>query len=296
MLACNERISDKLGKLTYPLYASPKYDGIRAYVCDGKLYSRKNILIPNKHAQAAFGRRMFNGFDGELILSGKERSFDCFQATSSAVMSEGGTPKVLFKVFDICNLNNMTFAARYAVYRNILNTLRSNTVLPVLQTIIKDELQLLYYEEQTLKAGYEGVMLRSFNSPYKQGRSTLREGYLLKLKRFREDAEAEIVGFEELEHNDNELTVSNTGAAKRSSHKAGKRSGGVLGSFVLKMNFQGADITFTCGSGLTDKDRADFWERRPELLGKVVKFKYQPIGVKDKPRTPVFLGFRDPID
>jgi len=32
------------------------------------------------------------------------------------------------------------------------------------------------------------------------------------------------------------------------------------------------------------------------LMGKVVKYKSQPTGVKDKPRFPVFLGFRDKVD
>jgi hypothetical protein len=31
-------------------------------------------------------------------------------------------------------------------------------------------------------------------------------------------------------------------------------------------------------------------------MGKVVKYKSQPTGVKDKPRFPVFLGFRDVVD
>ena len=49
---------------------------------------------------------------------------------------------------------------------------------------------------------------------------------------------------------------------------------------------------FTCGSGLTDAQRADFWARRDELLGQKVKYKHLPHGAKDAPRHPVFLGIR----
>jgi DNA ligase-1 len=35
---------------------------------------------------------------------------------------------------------------------------------------------------------------------------------------------------------------------------------------------------------------------RKKLLGKIVKYKYQEIGVLEKPRFPVFLGFRDKED
>ena len=41
------------------------------------------------------------------------------------------------------------------------------------------------------------------NAPYKQGRSTVREGYLLKVKTFLDD-EATVVRFEERMHNGNE--------------------------------------------------------------------------------------------
>lgn len=38
------------------------------------------------------------------------------------------------------------------------------------------------------------------------------------------------------------------------------------------------------------------WSDRQALIGKTVKFKYQAIGTKDKPRIPVFLGWRDARD
>jgi DNA ligase-1 len=50
------------------------------------------------------------------------------------------------------------------------------------------------------------------------------------------------------------------------------------------------------GTGFTADQRADFWSRREQLRGQLVKYKHFPHGVKDAPRHPVFLGFRDPED
>src|SRR5690606_5448014 len=63
--------------------------------------------------------------------------------------------------------------------------------------------EVLEYETHCLKMGYEGLILRNPDAPYKFGRSTLKEGSLLKLKRY-EDAEAIVVSLEEAMHNDNE--------------------------------------------------------------------------------------------
>jgi len=40
----------------------------------------------------------------------------------------------------------------------------------------------------------------------------------------------------------------------------------------------------------------EFWGARDELIGKLKKYKFMPHGVKDAPRHPVFVGFRDACD
>ena len=51
-------------KLRFPVLASPKLDGIRAYVKDGVVLSRQNKPIPNDHVQSLFSK--YEHFDGEL--------------------------------------------------------------------------------------------------------------------------------------------------------------------------------------------------------------------------------------
>lgn len=66
--------------------------------------------------------------------------------------------------------------------------------------------ELAAYKEKCLSEGYEGVMVRDPAGPYKCGRSTVREGWLLKIKRF-EDGEAEVLETYEGMSNYNEAGV-----------------------------------------------------------------------------------------
>lgn len=46
----------------------------------------------------------------------------------------------------------------------------------------------------------------------------------------------------------------------------------------------------------TQAMRAGIWGSREAYLGKIVTYKSQAVGMKDKPRSPVFRGFRTPVD
>lgn len=289
--------------LQYPLLASPKLDGVRAFVWGGVVYSRKLKPIPNQYIQATLGCPELEGFDGELIC-GDPTAPDAFRTTSSAVMSIAVEPdEVTFHVFDVLNLEpsveyslRLYHLSKYlkgAVgVRKSLAKLRVY-VEPLAHTTIMDAEQLEVYEAEALQAGYEGVMLRSPSGPYKQGRSTAREGYLLKLKRF-EDSEAEVLGFEQQMHNENTAETNELGRTKRSSKKAGLVGAGVLGA--LKVRDCKTGVEFSVGSGFKADERASLWQQRKALVGKYIKYRFFPTGSKDKPRFPTYLGFRDPID
>jgi len=158
---------------------------------------------------------------------------------------------------------------------------------------VNREAAILTWEESYLAAGYEGVMLRHPDGPYKHGRSTAKEAWLLKVKRF-VDAEAKVIGYSEAQHNANEAKRNELGQLERSSHKAGKVGKQTLGALMVKDLKTG--VEFDIGTGFTESQRQLLWAQGDNLIGKVVKYKSQPTGVKDKPRFPVFLGFRDKVD
>lgn len=275
-------------ELSYPLLASPKLDGIRALIFEGNLVSRNLKLIPNAYVQKLF-RNLPEGLDGELVV-GKPTSKTCFTDTTSGVMSEEGEPNVTFYIFDL--VTGHPFHERYKILKEFMKSKPKNVKL-VKQTRVEDKLMLSAYESDVLEEGYEGVMLRSIDGQYKFGRSTNKEGFLLKLKKF-EDSEAEIIGAEELFHNNNERKKDELGRSKRSTHKENMIPGNVLGAFNVRDIHSG--VTFDIGSGFTEEQREEFWKIRKNLVGKIIRYKFFATGVKVKPRFPVFTGFRSIID
>ena len=107
------------------------------------------------------------------------------------------------------------------------------------------------------------------------------------------DDEAEIISFREKMINTNEATKDNFGRSKRSSSHEGLIPAGTLGGFILRRS---DGVEFSCGSGLNDSIREKIWNNQAKYLGKLVKYKYMTTGVKDIPRHPVFIGFRDESD
>lgn len=275
--------------LTYPLLLSPKLDGIRCLIIDGVAVSRSLKPIPNKHVQKLFGRPELNGLDGELIV-GPAGGHDVFQRTSSGVMSIEGEPEVNFWIFDDFTESGAFHRRLHTAHRRIK---KQKFCEDVPHHIITTEQDLLSMEEDYLELGYEGVMLRHPDGQYKHGRSTAKEAWLLKLKRFT-DSEAKVIGFTELRTNTNEAKKNALGHLERSSKKDGMKNAQTLGSLVVKDIKSG--VEFEIGTGFTQAQRQELWDNGDNLIGRLVKYKSQPVGVKEKPRFPVFLGFRDERD
>lgn len=277
-------------KLKYPVLATPKLDGIRCIMSKNGPLSRKLIEIPNKHIFATLKKDLHQfALDGELMVLRTNGTLMDFNDIQSSVMKEEGTPNFTYHVFDIVDTTK--------TYEDRMNDLKNlslpSYVVKVLPIKFSTQNELQKYEEKMLQKGYEGVMVRSPKSPYKYGRSTEREQYLLKIKRF-EDSEATILDSDELMHNTNETTIDNLGHSKRSSKKEGLVPSGKLGAFVVQDIETGKK--FKVSTGMTDEQRTSYWTTRKELIGKIVKYKHQGSGAKDLPRFPVFLGFRDERD
>lgn len=278
--------------LRYPQLATPKLDGIRCLILPTEGSIRRAVTRTFKPVKNHFIREWLEanlpcGLDGELMVRGRT-----FSEGSGDINRADGRPDFCYHVFDYSppagDLRRPYEDRMADLLRFPLDASRVQKVLPVR---IASLAELSAYEEKCLAEGYEGVMLRTPDSPYKCGRSTENEGYLLKIKRF-EDAEAEIIGFEELTHNGNEATKDAFGRTKRSSHQENLSGTGTLGALICR--YQG--LEFGIGTGFDAHQRATYWQERHRLPGRLAKFKHQPSGAKVAPRFPVFLGFRDPDD
>ena len=285
---------ENVDSIKFPVYVTPKLDGIRCLKIDGNIVSRTFKPIRNTELASAIKDLLPDGSDGELIMGGT------FQNTTSMVMSADktiGNEKAYFYWFDyVIDDHKKPYLERIEDMKKFVeehpNIMSSSVrIVPLVPTEINTIEELVKYESEVLEQGFEGVMLRSAHGPSKFGRSTLKEGSLVKMKKF-DDDEATIFGFKELQKNTNDKKKNELGDMKRSSHKDGKVDQDTLGS--LDVNWNG--IHFSIGSGFTAEQRKEIWNDRDNLVGKIVKFKYFSLGMKEAPRFPIFLGFRHPDD
>lgn len=276
-------------KAKYPYIATPKIDGIRFLMIDGVAVSRTFKPIRNRYIQKILQEYLPDGIDGELTCG------DTFQSSTSAIMSIDGEPDFKAWIFDYVDpdidiIN--PFIKRIQKLEFFMGTKPFKYKLLDGGHIIHNYDELVNLENIFLEYGYEGVMLRDPNGTYKFGRSTTKENILLKVKRFLDD-EAILIDILEKYSNQNPEEKDAFGYVKRSSSLDGMIPTGVAGTLIVRDK---NGLEFGIGTGITDKLRIEIWNNKEKYLGKYVKYKYFPQGVKELPRHPVFLGFRDPDD
>ena len=205
-------------------------------------------------------------------------------------MSHDKVGKFSFYVFDILPVYpEQPYNARKGALEGL--SLPGNTKV-LQQTLIASKDDLEAFRSNAVEQGYEGAMIKAPEGKYKYGRSSVKEGLLLKLKLFK-DEEFKIVGFECKYHNANEAKTNELGRTARSTSKEGMIPVDTLGVLYLSTK---DGVEFGCGSGFDDATRKELWGQRESLVGKYATVKYFDQGGYDVPRFPVFKSLRDPID
>ena len=308
--------TDYFKTLKYPYLVSVKLDGIRCITrtvpilsinenfeeCITSLskdvcLSRELKPLPSSQVQAHFSA--FTGLDGEVIV-GEETDVGVYNRTQSHVMSaEKPHSDLRYRVFDTCDadLADQPFEERldYArglitAYSNAFKT-KANVSL-VEHTLCRSYDELIAEEERALSQGYEGLMLRNPDARYKHNRATVKENIIYKLKRFQDD-EAVVIGFEEGTKNTNEKTTDEKGYAQRSSKKEGLVLSDTLGKFIV--SYKGTELLVAPGA-FTHAQRKAIFDNQEKYLGLLLKFRFFAYGMKNLPRFPRAIGFRDRMD
>lgn len=276
--------------IEFPCVAFPKIDGFRCILSDYPLTSRLSHF-PNKYFHTQLRHVLPEGrmLDSEAVV-GKRRGPGVLQRTSSGLTSHDGKPDFRLWVFDDPSLPHLPFEARYESARTRVKKLGDSRIRLLEGEVIRNYDQLVAYLELCLKRGFEGIITRSLDGLWKNGKSTLRQQWMLKVKPF-ETAEGRVTGWYEEMENTNEAKREVTGKLKRSSAKHGKVAKGRLGGLILKDLKTGIDVRV--GGGFDDSYRSGLWAIRDTLIGKLVRYKKQSVGEKDKPRHPNFVEFVD---
>jgi DNA ligase 1 len=281
-------------------WASEKWDGIRALWDGEKIISRgsgvgkpkvytyvpewfKLTLPPGipLDGEIWIGRGLFQKTSRlSTIKPGKSYTFEQI----NDIWTGKNDPPVLFKVFDIPNLD-FPFEQRMKILQTVVADRKKcwdklnypgKKTFPIQfteQVKIKNIEQLVNLYTKLTTEGAEGIMLRAPGSPYELKRSK----YMLKYK-IKEDAECIVRGYTPGEG----------------------RLTGLLGSLnceILK-DSEPTGIFTQIGTGLTDSQRENYIIRgHPESIpiGSVVSFSYMEMTKDGVPRHPVYRGIRDDI-
>lgn len=294
MLAASE--IPAIETLNFPLMASIKLDGVRCPMADGVGYSRKLLPLPNKYFQewcSEYGH-LLHGIDCEVVV-GEPWGEHVFNRTSSGIMSLAGEPKFNLHVFDVWaspfdaetrqrQLEDWKASLPYAVERK---------VEVLIQHQIASAEELLTLAAYAQKAEYEGLILKHPKRPYKFGRSTLKEQILLKWKSFADD-EGVVLEVLQGQINMNPVEKDELGHAKRSTAKAGMVPSNLCGGFLVESEKFGK-VRVSTGN-LKEPELKEILENRHKYIGETLVYKYQPYGMKNKPRFPGFKGWRHQDD
>jgi len=202
-----KEFSKEEAKVTYPVGVQPKLNGVRCmsfYNAKEKgvvMYSRQRKMYPASPSLDAIReelrpvlRNVARGvyLDGEFYVHGRSLQ------DMNAIRSEETKEAMEYHVFDLYDpaAPDMPFSARYERLAALFE--RSDIVKVVPMHIARTPKENDKVYKQYLKQRYEGVMIRTLESPYvtdaQHATSKLRTRFLLKRKPIH-SAEFQVVGF-----------------------------------------------------------------------------------------------------
>ncbi len=308
MLAPNEAVA--ADEVKYPLLVSEKLDGVRCLVIDGVVYSRnlkpmRGMLQDHFEDLCRFSKENSIVLDGELYMPAKD--FGSFMSVVTdtdkpvpaemALMAFDALPASSWQVGKAFNYSFEGRSTYLGLHAESFTAKSEKPLLRVLpQLLVTTPADLEKELERALNAGFEGLIARSPDSPYKFGRGTLNEGYIYKFKEWVTE-DAVIVGFVQ-------------GTQMKESVRTGDRTRDKLGylertskaetrELVLKIGSINVMLKNgkVCGCGIAKGvDIGLTWENRDLFLNKHVEIRYIAHGVKELPRFAGITRLRPDLD
>jgi DNA ligase-1 len=234
-----------------PAAIEQKYDGFRMLLNKKKngevsLFTRRleNVTLQFPDVVEAVKKGVKGEsfiLDSEVVgYDEKTGKYKPFEAISQRIRRKYEIEKLVrelpveINVFDVLYYEGKSylespFSERRKLVEKIVHE-KERVIRPAIQIITSSEEEAMKFYKNALKVGEEGIMIKTLDAPYKQGR---RVGYLVKLKPVLNDFDLVIVGAE---------------------HGTGKR-GGWLTSYIVACSDDGNLVEVgKVSSGLKEKE------------------------------------------
>lgn len=291
-----------LDSLRFPAIVLPKIDGVRGMNLIGHFTGRTLKPFRNKSLEV-FSNPLFYGLDGELAHGKLTDPNLCSKTTSwtNSYHHKVSPELPSWNVFDFLTSDtaHLPYLKRWELLQAYVKELNTrypglyflNTVPGGFLAESPEEVQQahLYF----VSLGYEGTIIRYALGMHKNGRSTVREGYYLRIKDFLTET-AVITGITEAQENFNFAETNLLGYTERSSSKEFKSGNGMIGALLVKFP-DGREAKIGAGS-MSHAERIEYYNEPEKLIGRWCKCKHMPHGAKDKLRFGQFAGFRQEED
>jgi DNA ligase-1 len=264
---------------------SQKLNGVRGTFFEGKLISRQGKeFVGLDHILMDISKLLQNSemwvLDGELIRKNTDGIPDNenFRLTAGIINQEDGDKSsIQFVIFDILpkdeflrGESQLTYIDRIDELLYLATEIRESNLksLEIVRFLYNgtDKSMIDIFLEQMVSEGKEGLMVNRNCKYFRK-----RHNGILKVKRFY-TVDLQVIDVEE-----------GTG-----------RLSGTLGAFVVRYK----DNILNVGSGMTDEQRHEFWEKRESLIGRIIEVKYKEES-RDKEsgrpslQFPIFVQLRE---
>ena len=223
---------------------------------------------------------IFDNFilDGEIVAinTDKENTYkNTMKLSRTKDLEKHGLKMLVFDYMPIANFKAQKCPMSYETRRATLSFMFESAIkyeyfelLPLLY-VGNDTTMIIKILDEQVANGEEGIMINILNAPYEFKRTN----NLLKVKKF-QDTELKVIGFEE---GTNKLA-------------------GTLGAFICEYK----DNTVKVGSGLSDEDRAYFWNNKDKILNKYITVKFFETSIDSKTgleslRFPIYMRVREDL-
>lgn len=270
-----------LDKIKYPCYVSPKLDGVRVEITD-QLLSRSMKPLRNKFLKERFKDLLGHSkvLEGELWSPTKP----CREIVGIVNSKDKELDDIEIHLFDI--ISDKLFIDRV----QDLHTFKSDNVNVLPQIKCNTPEEVVKWYTHYINKGLEGVVIK-YNTYYKQGRLTLKEGVGYKLKPHQED-DLEIVRVNQRMRNTNESEINELGYKFKRNTILDKEPTGIASTFTCRYGSTTTDVTLT-GS---KEFRKEVWDNRDKYIGCYAVVKSMSYGTKDKLRHPRLLRIKERIE